>query len=201
VKATDDVIHVRADSTAADGSKLEPEEKLVQRRIGVEVTTMLGNGPTGGTPIPAAMRSGVSADLTAAEAAAILSRTCCRCAFWDRAGWQQTRKAWNDPSNHEGFTTLNKIRAEFLSGHAPRVDSDLEAVESAIAEDLAICRALTEAHREVTLTAFSGCCPAALDSGEPFADTFRPRAGGESKKAATAAYDTILGLAQGRGLR
>lgn len=196
---TDDLI-VRADSTGADGSKLEPEEKLAQRRIVVDADVSVGNGPAGGQATGQKMGAAVTADMTALEAASMFSARCGRCAYWDQRGWEALRKSWSDPSHAEGFTTLNRIRSELLDRAADAILSpeDLKRVEATMREDLAVCRALSEAVREPVITANVGCCPVALEGGAPWSDAFTPRGGGEAAKQATTVYDAILRRAQGR---
>jgi len=202
MKALSDDLIVRADSTAADGSKLEPEEKLAQRVIGTEASVSLRDQAGNVTPTDDAFTTKITADLTALEAAQILSQSCGRCAFWDRAGWTKTRKAWSDPSNETGFVTLNRIRGELLNAMAASPGmvngNDVDDVEHALGSDIAICRALSEATREITLTAYNGCCPSNLADGTPFHDSFRAKKGGEAARLTAQTYDKILRAAQGR---
>ncbi len=203
MKPISDTITVHPEVTDQKGDRLDAEAKLVRRQIGVEVDVSLGNGPTGGKVIAKSDHGRVTADLTALEAAQVFSRTCCRCAYWDQPGWHATRRAWNDPSNVEGFVTLNKIRAELLDRGAADVaalanGAELDDVEHALGSEIAICRALTDACHEITLTHVTGCCPAALEDGTPFADSFRPARGGQAAREVDAVYDLILRKAQGR---
>lgn len=201
MKAHADDLIVRPDSLGADGSKLEPEEKLAQRRILVDADVSVGTSREGAEATGQKMGAQVTADMTALEAAMMMRGRCSRCAYWDQAGWLALRRAWSDPSNVEGRATLDKIRSELLDRAADAILSpaDLNRVEVVMREDLAICRALSEAVKvEPVITANVGCCPTALESGAPWADAFTPRGGGEAAKEATGAYDAILRRAQGR---
>lgn len=202
MKPISDVTTVHPEVTDQKGDRLDPEAKLVRREIGFEVDVALGHGPTGGKVIAKSDKGRITSDMTAIDAAKVYSQICSRCAFWDRAGWAATRKAWSDPSNREGFVVLNKIRAELLDRGAADVEAltngrELDDVEHALG-DLAICRPLTDACHEITLTHAVGCCPSALEDGTPFEDTFRPARGGAAARDVDAVYDSILRKAQGR---
>jgi hypothetical protein len=192
MKIVGEQIIVGSGAREADGTKVEPEEQIATEVVYTPVTIALGDNAIHGRKVVEERVTRIGSETSAIELALAQSTRCELCQHFRNQDWLALKKKMSDPSNHEGRTILNKLRAELLAVDDTTtfeyrtIDHD---VEHAIGE-LGVCAAWTEERREPCITVPYGGCPAERV-------LFTPR-DQRAEKVSTLAYDSILRAAQGR---
>lgn len=185
---------IRIDPTpvAADGSKLEPEERGAVEVFTTPVEINVNDRVTRPGEIPAAgqMRGFVGNDSTAGEVAQDVATRCEFCRYWWKDHWQRHLASIADTV--KGQKEIDALRGELLGRQDTMsvTPGDLIAVNKAIRDDFGICEAFTESKGMPILSPFYGGCPAD-DSHFKTRDV-------SAERQASSRYDTIMRLAQGR---
>lgn len=205
MKITGETIRIDSSPVAADGSKLEPEERTAIEIESAPVDAKVGTGPTDGTMV-GQMKGSIVRASDAIDVARDAATRCDLCEHWRRADYVRHLDAIS--TTHEGQQQIERLRGMLLGLRKPTenpdddLDSDvistahsidagdLLAVNIAIRNDFAICAAFTESTGAVTITPSYGGCP---ETDPRF--KARDRA---TKIEASSRYDSILRLAQGR---
>lgn len=204
MKVTGEGIKVDPTALAADGSKLEPEEKPAIEAIETPVETK-GNDDQS-TVGAGVMRGVIGEARPAGEMAQDIATRCALCENWRQEDYQRHLVTIADTK--EGQIEIEHLRGMLLGLRKPNEPGDddlasevistaksisaddLLAVNHAIRNDFGICASFTETTGEIAVTPYYGGCP---ESDPRF--KVRDRA---SRCAASARYDTVLRLAQGR---
>lgn len=178
---------------ADDGTKLEPEEQPVRRVIATEAEAKHGDNVVG------AIRTNITADMTAIEAAAILSQPCHLCMHWRPDEWPAARRRLE--STPEGLADLNRMRAALLgSGSAGLANGDEGFdVEHALAHGrIGVCKALSDLFRDDMLTEREATCPSQGPNGETIPPLFVAKRG-DARRASDSTRDSVLRTASKHG--
>ena len=194
VLSDDVVVHGRHD---AEGNRLEPEEVVTERRLGVRMpmTAHDTGRPLGG------MRAAISYEQPAVELADQLSSLCALCKHWD----QRARAAYVSQCNRTkaGIQELNRIRITLFKavdriGDQHEGDDGEFDAEHALGA-LGVCHPLTDACNEIVLTHQGSGCPAFLDENntQPFTYSYEAR-DKEADVLGSRTYDRIMRKAQGK---
>ena len=187
------------------GGGLEPEEAPVRRVQSLPLTVNLA--PTlpevelragrpalrfdGATP---ALKTAapVTTEMPAGEVAKLLRARCARCIHFRNEDWKGVKKAWfSAPPGSErkiGLTKMIIQLARSVLDRPPEVGDLIKA--SRDMEHWGLCTALTEERSDLVIVHPEACCPEGIDY---YQDRDRVAA-----KEASAAYDRILRMAQGR---
>lgn len=188
------------------GSGLEPEEAPARHVQSLPLSVNLSNGepevesrsgrpalrfpnaaPAISTSVP------VTSEMPAGEVAQLWRERCFRCVHFRQEEWRATKRIWEGaPMTSEKRRELMGMVNRYASDchdHPPSTADLLEA--SHALDNFGICAALTEEAKMISVVHPAACCP----NGKPY---YRDRGPGE-KRAASAAYDSVLRAAQGKG--
>jgi hypothetical protein len=177
----------------AEGNKLEPEEQAATEVIPMPVDVTHADHPVkpGAEAPVGALRGMVGIESTAGEVAQSTATRCELCSHWRHDDWLRHLAAIED--TREGQGQINALRGELLGQgdlSAGIDEHDMTRVNLAIKREFGICVAFTESEGMVVAAPFYGGCPA-----DDVRFKTRDR---EAQTIASAGYDKILRLAQGR---
>lgn len=168
-----------------DGTKIEPEEQPVKRTL--ESTATVDAGDLGNR---FALPLSVTSEMSALEAADLLSKQCHLCEHWRQDEFQR------DIPSIPQFD-LDQIRAQCidLSTETHLTDQDRAAADPMLAI-MGKCMALSEMANADIYSHPQATCPATAPNGSELPFLFKPR----EKKTEAMIRDRMLRIAQGRGL-
>lgn len=180
------------------GTRVEPEEQPATEITAIPVDVGLADhaAKPGEVPNVASLRGSMNIESTAGEVAQDVSTRCELCEHWRQDDW--TKHLDSIADTHEGRQQLDKLRGTLLGygyttgGENPIDidDHDLAAVNIIIRRQFGICAAFTESEGIIVGAAYHGGCPA----NDP---RFKMR-DRSAARVASAGYDRILRLAQGK---
>lgn len=175
---------------ADDGTKLEPEEQGVRRTIFTDADAKHGDDSVG------QMRASIVAEMSAIEAAELISKPCHLCAHWRPDEWPRLRRKME--TTPEGVADLNRVRAALLSMGGATIpqlqnNDDFHDVEHALGA-AGVCKALTDLYQQNMVTMPTACCPDSGPDGLPLPSLFVARRGDE-RRTSISTRDHILRLA------
>lgn len=186
---------LKVDPTAidAEGNKLEPEERTATEVIPmpIDVTHADHAVRPGAMDTVGAMRGVVGIESTAGDVAMSTATRCELCAHWRQIDWVRHLTAID--GTRDGIAQINALRGELLGREdlSEGIDEhDLTRVNLAIHREFAICAAFTESEGQVCVSPFYSGCPEA-----DIRFKVRDR---EAQQLASAGYDRILRIAEGR---
>jgi hypothetical protein len=182
----------------ANGNKVEPEEQPTQEITSVPVDVNVADHPVapGEAPTQGSIGGIVNIESTAGDVARDVSTRCELCEHWRHEDWQKHLSMISDTVS--GQAEIEKMRGELLgviardsNGKIRPIDHhDLSAVNRTIQREFGICALRTEVERDIVATPFYGGCP--VD------DSFFRMRDRDSRRLASAGYDHVMRLAQGR---
>ncbi len=175
-----------------EGEKLEPEERPARRLVTLDAPVSGSiDGATGQQ-----MAATVSIEATAGEFAFGMRKMCLLCVHFDQRAWIALKRSW-ELGGIDKQMALNEIRAALLETQNAQIqDMQRDAsgdtdVENALTAHHGICHALSEQAKDVIIVHQACVCPEGFDG-------FKAR-NPEADKFGSAAFDSILRTAQGRG--
>ena len=200
---------------AADGTKLEPEEKPARRVLdGAEAPMSLGGKPIQIAGGRAVLPASVAYEGTVGKFAQSFRHQCKFCVHFDREGWQRVKRGIMQSDDIEQQRALNSMRAMLIESqddavqslHTNPMDGDVD-VEAAL-NMLGMCRAQSEIWTSFKKEFFPiithpyGGCPTDSD-GHPAKgpdgsslDLYKPK-NPAAEKAAAQGFDAIMAAALG----
>ncbi len=203
MKIRNDLLRVASGMAHVDGTKAEPEEQPVERRLIVDSDTTTADGQATKTNVPVHIVSEMSAGVLAKK----LSAPCSTCAYFDRKPWLKLLAI----TEADGTTAplhvreqINEVRASLLMTNNASLnemhtgsEGDMD-VEHAL-HSMGFCRALTEnnADHEEVIVHPTGCCPAEVISESAPMGFYKVK-DSIAKKEAVSAYDAVFRQAQGK---
>jgi len=187
---------ISVDPTPIDetGAKLEPEERIATEAVVVPIDVTIADHPVkpGDAPPVGSISGMVGRETTAGEVAQSTATRCELCAYWRHADWINHLREIE--GTREGDAQILALAGELLGQRDLSNgidDHDLVAVLFAIRREFGICAAFTESDGMVVASPFYGGCPI-----DDVRFKIRDR---EAQTIASAGYDQILRLAQGKG--
>jgi hypothetical protein len=210
MKIRGDMLKISSGALNIKGEKLEPEEQLARREVTAEAVVKLGVGPGNGRQV-GVIPTKIVTDQLAIEQAQSLLTLCGNCVHFRNQEWvAHLSKADAPGAPIERKRAVNLIRAALMQTQSPAIadmsagqDNDVD-IEHAL-RLLGYCRALYLHLRNlgkndaeaITLVHPASTCPADVKTpSQP--EGFFAFATPEAKKAANAAYDSVMRQAQGK---
>jgi len=199
-----DVITVIPATHDPDGHALEPELAPAVRSIVVATPLSLNNGRI----IRPDMPGSFDYETTAGEIAYAMKARCATCKHFNTARWRQLRREL-DWGNMEQRAFVNEIRASIeqtlpVSERDKHIDDQGEIDLEHALDSFGLCEAATEIWSREKHEMFpvlqlptGGCPQTKTPSGTNLANLYQPR-DRSADRAASDAYDKILGMARGK---
>lgn len=202
MKIRQELLRIATGATHADGTKAEPEEQPIERRIIAESDTAMMNGEKTASNIPVHFVS----ETNVATMAKKLTAPCSTCKFFDRKEFRKMLAIVEAPGGPMHLKEeVNNIRASLLMSSNANLNEQHSGLEGDMDVEHALnamgfCRALTEASSDPTdpiVVHPSGCCPAEVITESQPMGFYSPK-DSIAKKQNVSTYDAILKQAQGK---
>ena len=190
---------------AVKGTGLEPEEAPARRvqELPLEISLapalpdveMRHGRPALNFPgaIPIVKKAmPVTSEMTAGEVAQLLRERCARCVNFRNDLWQSTKRVWEGaPLENSRRLGLTKMVVQLARTTCETTPTELDyARANRDLEGWGVCSALSEERKDLVIVHPEACCPDGIDY---YRDRDLPM-----KREASAAFDSIMRLAQGK---
>ncbi len=200
-----DVIKVSPATHDPDGHALEPE-------LAPAVRSMIVSAPlsfNGGAMVTPSLPGSFDYQTTAGEIAYAMRSRCATCKHFNAPRWRQLRRELEWSADMEKRSFVNEVRASIEQTMPARerekfVDEANELEIELALDAFGLCEAMTEIYSREHAALFpalqlptGGCPQTKTPHGTDLSNLYQPRDRG-ADRAASGAFDKIMGMARGR---